>query len=97
MGSRVGRPNRNKQGLLVRLQQEFPNYHPILELARTANNPEVDEQLRFAANKEVAKYVTPQLKAVEHTGPDGERLQTRVIIQFDQPAPPPDPAPPLDD
>jgi hypothetical protein len=57
----------------------------------------VDDQLRFAANKEVCKYVVPQLKAVEHTGADGERLQTRVIIQFDQPAPPPDPAPPLDE
>ena len=97
MGSRAGRPNRNKQGLLARLQQEFPNYHPIVELARVANDPNVDLNTRVSANKEIAKYVTPQLKAVEHTGPDGERLQTRVIIQFDQPAPPPDPAPPLDD
>jgi hypothetical protein len=97
MASRAGRPNRNKQGLLARLQQEFPNYHPILELARVANDPEVDLSTRVNANKEIAKYVTPQLKAVEHTGPDGERLQTRVIITFDQPAPPPDPAPPLDD
>jgi hypothetical protein len=93
----AGAVNKNKRLLFARLEAEFPGYHPLIELARTANNPDVDDQLRFAANKEVCKYVVPQLKAVEHTGADGERLQTRVIIQFDQPAPPPDPAPPLDE
>ena len=97
MARPIGARNRNKQGLLARLQQEFPNYHPIVELARVANDPDVDLNIRVNANKEIAKYVTPQLKAVEHTGPDGERLQTRVIITFDQPALPPDPAPPLDE
>ena len=68
MASRLGSPNKNKRGLLARLQQEFPNYHPIVEMARLANDPEADEQTRFNANKEVAKYVTPQLKAVDLTG-----------------------------
>ena len=68
MASRLGSPNKNKRGLLARLQEEFPNYHPIVEMARVANDPEADEQTRFNANKEVAKYVTPQLKAVDLTG-----------------------------
>ena len=64
----LGATNKNKRGLLARLQQDFPNYHPIVEMARLANDPEADQQTRFNANKEVAKYVTPQLKAVDLTG-----------------------------
>ena len=81
MASRLGSPNKNKRGLLARLQQDFPNYHPIVEMARLANDPEADQQTRFNANKEVAKYVTPQLKAVDLTGDLGleHRFVTNVV------------------
>jgi len=81
MASRLGSPNKNKRGLLARLQQDFPNYHPIVEMARVANDPNADPQARFAANKEVAKYVTPQLKAVDLTGDLGleHRFTTNVV------------------
>jgi len=80
MGSRAGSPNRSKQGLLVRLQREFPNYHPIVEMARIANDPEKDVNLRAQMHTQVAKYVTPQLKAVEHTGTDGAQLEITVNV-----------------
>ena len=77
----LGATNKNKRGLLARLQQDFPNYHPIVEMARVANDPNADPQARFAANKEVAKYVTPQLKAVDLTGDLGleHRFTTNVV------------------
>jgi hypothetical protein len=56
---------------MLRLETMFPDYHPVVEMARLANDPDADVTLRFNANKEVAKYVVPQLKAVEHRGPDG--------------------------
>lgn len=66
---RKGRPagalSKPKQGLLARLRREFPNYHPVVELARIANDLENDVTTRKDAHKEVAKYVTPQLKAVD--------------------------------
>lgn len=80
MASRKGIPNKPRQGLLARLQREYPNYHPILEMARLANDPNADEKDRFAANKEVAKYVTPQLKAVEHTGAGGDPIEIVVNV-----------------
>ena len=72
-GSRKGVPNKPKRRLLALLQEEFPGYHPVVEMARVANNFDkdkddkyiIDSATRFNANREVAKYVEPLLKAVE--------------------------------
>ena len=73
-----GRPNNNKTSLLARLKREYPGYHPVVEMARVANDKNLSEDVRFQANKEVAKYVTPQLKAIEHTGGDGAPIRHLV-------------------
>ncbi len=79
-GGRVaGTLNKRKSVLLARLQEQFPNYHPILELARIANDQEVDVSIRKDAHKEVAKYVEPQLKAIEHTGGDGPGIPVFIM------------------
>ena len=67
-GRPKGSGNKRKSVLLARLQKEFEDYHPVAELARIAMNPKNDTAIRLQAHKEVAKYVEPQLKAVEHTG-----------------------------
>ena len=36
--------------------------------------------MRFDAGKEVARYVTPQLKAVELTGADGGEVVFKVLV-----------------
>jgi hypothetical protein len=38
---------------------------------------ENDVSLRLNANKEVAQYVVPKLRAVEHTGKDGGAIETK--------------------
>ena len=110
MGSRAGIPNKNKQALIALLEAKYPGYHPVMELAKIANDDvkctvcagtgkvneftgtaildsgEIDKHttkqcehcingytpvtmdMKFNANKEVAQYVTPKLKAIEHTG-----------------------------
>lgn len=68
MPSRAGSPNKNKQALIALLQAKYPDYHPVVEMAAIANDDNNDLQTRFNAHKEVAQYVTPKLKAVEHTG-----------------------------
>ncbi len=67
-GRQAGTPNKRKDRLLRRLERDFPDYHPVAELAKIANDPKNDVATRLQANKEVAKYVEPQLKAVEHRG-----------------------------
>lgn len=73
--TRKGVINKRSQGLLAMIQKDFPNYHPVMEMAKLANDPDASRDERFAANKEVAKYVTPVLKAIEHTGEGGGPLQ----------------------
>jgi len=68
MASRKGSPNKNKQALIALLQAKYPEYHPVLEMAKIANDTDAEPMMRFNANKEVAQYVTPKLKAVEITG-----------------------------
>ena len=88
--SRKGRPNLNKQALIELLKTEYPGYEPVLEMARSAmrltemakeNDRTDDEDYRHTlwveaskAHDKVAAYVTPKLKAIELTGPDGAAL-----------------------
>jgi hypothetical protein len=72
--SRAGSPNKLKQSLLARLDARFPGWHPVVQMAEMANDETLSTQDRFQAAKEVAKYVTPQLKAIEHLDGDGNAL-----------------------
>lgn len=52
----------------------------ITKLDRSGNAVEVEAvpiDLKFNAHKEVAKYVRPQLKQVELSGPDGGPIETK--------------------
>jgi hypothetical protein len=78
--SRSGSPNKLKATLLARLDAKFPGWHPVVQMAEIANDDTQTIELRFNAAKEVAKYVTPQLKAVEVTGDETSPLQVTVRI-----------------
>lgn len=69
----AGVPNKPKRRLLQLLQEKYPGYHPVLEMAKIANTTD-DQQLAANMHKEVAKYVEPALKAIEHTGEGGGPL-----------------------
>lgn len=65
-GGRVaGVPNKDRKWLMDELARKFPNYHPVVALAGIANDNTNDIAIRLNAHKEVAKYVSPQLKAIE--------------------------------
>jgi disulfide oxidoreductase YuzD len=64
-GRLPGTPNKERRTLLETIEDKYPGYNPVLSLVDIANDPENDINLRFQANKEVAKYISPQLKAVE--------------------------------
>ena len=76
-GRPKGAANKTKRQLLTRLEQLWPDYHPVIEMAKIANDPSADLKLRADMNKEVAQYVEPKRKAIEITGQDGGPL--RVI------------------
>lgn len=61
-----GAKNKPKRALLGLLQERYgKDFHPIMEIAKIAHNEEADLSLKLNANKELAKYISPQLKQVE--------------------------------
>ena len=63
-GRTKGTPNRKTQGIVELITEKFPNYHPLISLAEIANDFSNDVAIRLQANKEIAKYICPQLKAI---------------------------------
>jgi len=51
--------------------------HPIEGMATVAVRAEADGNLKLAhdAYKELAQYVAPKRKAIEHSGPDGQPIE----------------------
>ena len=49
------------------MRRDFPEFDPLRELIRLAMETD-DEPIKLGALKEVANYVYPKLKSVEHTG-----------------------------
>jgi hypothetical protein len=56
------------------LEAKFPGYDPVVQLAGFANDETIETNLRINAAKEVAKYVRPQLKAVELSTQSGQGI-----------------------
>ena len=78
-----GSPNQPKRRLLTLLQEIYPDYQPVLEMAKLAHKAmqEGDDEVAFNRHAQVARYVTPQLKAIELSGNDGEPLKVG-LVQF---------------
>lgn len=49
------------------MRTEYPNYHPLVSLARLAHKTEVleDPKLEFEIHKAILPYVTPKLSSIE--------------------------------
>ena len=89
-GNPAGRTKGSKnkirgRSLLLQIREAIkqPDYHPLIELAKMAADEETEQKLRQDCQKELCKYIEPQLKAVEHTGPEGDDLRIVVTISPD--------------
>lgn len=47
------------------LRAEYPNYHPLVSIARIAHRPEADLDLQFKCHSTIAKYIESELRSVE--------------------------------
>ena len=65
---------------MARLDAKFPGWHPVVQMAELANDAEQPVELRFNAAKEVAKYVVPQLKAVDISQASDKPF--RLVVQW---------------
>lgn len=80
MGRPLGVPNRITQ--IVRDTFTKYNHNPIEELIRLSRDENITPLLKLQCEKELAKYYAPQLRAVEHTGKDGESLASNINVNF---------------
>jgi hypothetical protein len=81
-GRKKGTPNKATQSIQQRLDDL--GCDPIEGMVKIANEALSSADFQLAGNmyKELAQYVAPKRKSIEHTGPDGDALQlvTRVEL-----------------
>ncbi len=77
-GRQKGTLNKDKGSLRERLEEKFPGFCPIELMCQIAQDPVQEYQLRLQAAKEIAQYIYPKLKSVEHKG---EGMSTTIVIQ----------------
>ena len=81
-GRSKGTPNKPRAELVALLDERWPGWHPVVQLADVANDEGLPIETRLDACKAAARYVAPTLKAVEHKG----AVTTRAIIDLDSEA-----------
>ena len=71
-GRAKGTANKDKGDLLQQIRDHIGDqtFHPVLAMAAMAVDEDLPQDTRTAMVKEVAHYVSPQLKAIEHTAGD---------------------------
>lgn len=82
-GRAKGTPNKLNAARLACEAAGFDPFAALVEIATSSG----DEQLRFQASKELAQYIEPKLKAVEHSGsvattvPDDEDTALLILAE----------------
>lgn len=86
-GRTKGVKNKLQTELRERIAKQFPGYCPVEALCRIAENPITELQYKVQANKEVAQYIYPKLKSIDHNhgGQEGNPVITQVEVIFKKP------------
>ena len=64
-GRQKGTPNANKQELVDLLNEHYPGYNPVVQMAGIAQDETVEMVHRVQCAKEIAGYIFPKLKSIE--------------------------------
>lgn len=85
-GRPKGSPNKKlSDSLIERINLRFPGFDPILSMIEDALDESNTPDLRFRAKAEVASYMYPKKKAIEHSADDGATFQV-VLKQYNNAA-----------
>ena len=82
-GRQKGTTNKDKAVLRDMVNAAFPGWDPVLAMAKIATTTN-DAAVELQACKEVAQYIHPKLKSIEHKGEVQKRI---VIVDFDGDSP----------
>ena len=64
-GRRKGTPNINKKELVELLNEQYPGYNPVIQMAGIAQDESVEMVHRVQCAKEIAGYIFPKRKSIE--------------------------------
>jgi hypothetical protein len=83
-GNPQGRPkgSQSKQTKAVAERLEALGCDPIEGMARLAMDETVESSIRAQMYKELAQYVAPKRKAIEHSGPSEGQRPPQIIIDL---------------
>lgn len=76
-GRKAGTPNRRTREVQEML--DSLNCNPIEGMVRIAEDESVELSLRARMYTELAQYVAPKRKAIEHSGPDDKPIPLVII------------------
>ena len=62
------------------LEEKWDGLDPVDEMLKLAKNHDVTNRLKFDIFREVAKFVHPQRKAVQHTGDDTQPVKFNFLL-----------------
>lgn len=82
-GRKKGTPNKDKGSLYDRLQVKFPGLCPIEVMCQTILTTE-DEGYKIQCCKEVAQYLYPKLKTIDHNhgGQADNPIKANLDVRF---------------
>lgn len=66
-GRTKGTPNKEKAALRELVASKFHDWDPVIAMAEIATTTD-DTAIKLQACKEVAQYIHPKLKSIEHKG-----------------------------
>jgi hypothetical protein len=78
-GRTSGTANKDKAALRAMVNAAFPDWDPVLAMAKIATTTD-DPMMELQACKEVAQYIHPKLKSIEHKGETRDRI---TIVNWD--------------
>ena len=73
-GRQKGTPNANKQELVELLNEHYPGYNPVVQMAGIAQDETVEMVHRVQCAKEIAGYIFPKLTSIESNSTGNMRL-----------------------
>lgn len=78
-GKVKGSVNKERMTLINRIREKFPNLCPIEKMCEMIESPTTEESTKLTCCKEVAQYIYPKLKSIEHSNKDGEAFIVQVV------------------
>jgi hypothetical protein len=82
-GRTKGIPNKSTKELIDRIKEKYEGYCPVEAMCEIALDPTSEPSIKLMANKEVAQYLYPKRKAIQHSLDEGGAIPVINIIESD--------------